>query len=83
MESAAVLEVMKAFFKDKPTVVPLDDFGSLSPRALLKESLDVIDFIVYLEEELGCEIDTGQIGEALMSKSFAELAVEVQQHLEA
>ncbi len=77
MESTSVLEVMRTFFKDKQPESALADFGAQSPRVLLKESLDVVDFIVYLEEELGCEIDIREVGEAMMSKNFAEIAEEV------
>jgi hypothetical protein len=82
MDSAAVLEVMRAFFKDRVPAPAPGDFGAQAPRALLKESLDVVDFIVYLEEELGCPIDTRELGEALMNRNFGELAAELAGRLE-
>jgi acyl carrier protein len=70
----AVLEVMRAFFKDRDPAPSAEEFSELKPPALLKESIDVVDFIVYLEEELGAEIPTGEIGEAIVSMNFRELS---------
>lgn len=78
MEPSALLELMKGYFVEKkyPEAV-IENFPALHPRELLKESLDVVEFLVYLEEELGREIDTNDLGEALQNKNFGELAAEV------
>ncbi len=81
MEADAILKIMRSFFKDKQPEASREDFAELSARTLLKESLDVVDFIVFLEEEMGCEIDIRQVGEALMSKSFGEIAGDLAQHM--
>ena len=81
MDPTEVLEMMKAYFKGKQPAEVLDAFVEQSPRALLKESLDVVDFVVYLEEELGREIDINQLGSALLSKNFGDLSAEVSRML--
>jgi len=77
VDSTQVLNVMRAYFAGKQPSEVMDSFAQQSPRALLKESLDIVDFVVYLEEELGREIDMGQVGNALFAESFTDLAAEV------
>lgn len=77
MEPSAVLTLMRAYFEGKEPPELLASFAEQSPRALLKESLDVVDFVVYLEEEIGREIAIQQVGEALMTMNFGQLAEEV------
>lgn len=78
MEPTALLEVMKGYFvQRKFPAAALENFAGKQPRELLKESLDVVEFVVHLEEELGREIDTNELGEALLSKDFGNLAIEI------
>lgn len=65
-----VLNLMKAYFVDKQPAEVLDTFAEQRPKALLTQSLDVVDFVVYLEEELEREIDIQQLGEAIISKNL-------------
>jgi acyl carrier protein len=83
VEPTAVLDLMKAYFADRQPEPVMASFADQSPRALLKESLDVVDFVVYLEEQLDREIDINQLGEALLNKNFGELSVEVSRMLNA
>lgn len=72
-----VLETMKRYFAGKQPPEVLAGFGAQSPRALLKESLDVVDFVVYLEEEFEREINLQELGEAILNKNFRDLSVVV------
>ena len=81
MDRDAVLEKMRVYFERKQPPDVLATFGTQSPKALLPDSLDVVDFILYLEEATGCEIDVNEVGEALMNKNFGELAEEVSRRL--
>ena len=81
MNPTEILELMKAYFAGKQPAEVLDAFAEQSPKALLKESLDVVDFVVYLEEELGRDIDINALGEALLNKNFGDLAAAVAQML--
>ena len=85
MEAATILNLMKGYFTQREPPLPaeqLEEFPAQSPRALLKESLDVVDFLVYLEEELDRDIDVNQLGEALLYKNFGELSAEVARMLD-
>ena len=74
MDADQLLETMRKFFAEKHTPQELENFAELTPQSLLKESLDVVDFVVYLEEELGVDIDMNALGEALINKNFGELS---------
>jgi len=74
VDANAIVDRMRAFFEGKQPPEVLAGFSELTPRALLKESLDVVDFVVYLEEELERDIDLSRLGEAIVSKTFGELA---------
>ncbi len=81
MTPETVLSMMKSFFADKQPAEVMESFAEQRPRTLLTQSLDVVDFVVFLEEELGREIDIQQVGEAIVSKNFGELSVEVSRML--
>ena len=83
MEPNAVLKMMKRYFEGRQPEEVLASFETTSPRSLLTESLDVVDFIVYLEEELGREIDIQKLGQALFHMNFEQLAGEVSRLLAA
>jgi len=73
VEAVAILGLMKSYFVQRQPPLSaelLEQFPTQSPRELLKESLDVVDFLVYLEEELDRDIDVNQLGEALLYKNF-------------
>lgn len=76
-----VLARMRAYFERKQPPDVLASFAQLSPKELLQESLDVVDFILYLEEDLGSEFDVNEMGEALMNRSFGELADDIARRL--
>ena len=85
MEAVAILGLMKSYFVQRQPPLSaelLEQFPTQSPRELLKESLDVVDFLVYLEEELDRDIDVNQLGEALLYKNFGDLAGEVARMLD-
>lgn len=76
-----VLEIMRGYFAEKQPPHVLETFEQQSPRELLKESLDVVDFLLYLEEETGREIDVNELGETIVNRSFGELADELVRRL--
>ncbi len=77
MNAVTVLQIMRAYFADQQPAPDLTRFADLSPQDLLKESMDYVSFVVYLEEELGCDFPLQQLGEATLNQTFAGLAEEV------
>ena len=41
---------------------------------VIKQSLDLVEFVLHLEERLGIEININTLGEKLITKSLGELA---------
>ena len=74
MSAEEVLETMKGYFAGKQPQEVLDRFATTMPTSLLTESLDVIDFVVYLDEEFGKEINLTELGGAITNKNFGALA---------
>ncbi len=81
MDSNSILAVMKSYFADKQPPEALERFPDLLPQKLLKESLDVVDFVVFLEEHLGRQIDIRKVSEMFANRCFGELAGDVSQLL--
>lgn len=81
MSPDELLNVMKAYFAGKESPEVMAAFPTLMPQSLLRESLDVVDFIVYLEEELDREINIAELGKALVGKNFGDLSVAVSEML--
>jgi acyl carrier protein len=77
----AVLARMRAYFERKQPPDVLASLAQQSPKTLLADSLDVVDFILYLEEDLGGEFDINEMGESLLNKNFGDLAEEVARRL--
>lgn len=75
MNEQAVLEIMRAHFTGEPPDSAA--FGEKFPRSLMKESLDVVNFMIYLEDETGCHIDITELGPAMLDSSFRQLAAEL------
>jgi acyl carrier protein len=65
---------MRTFFADKEPPEALENFADVKATDLLTESIDVIEFLMYLEDELHAKIDANQVGPALAHMTFGELA---------
>jgi acyl carrier protein len=68
---------MKAHFEGTYSAEELEGFADKRATDLLNESIDVVEFLVYLEDELGSRIDATQVGPALANMTFGELAAKV------
>jgi hypothetical protein len=77
MDQQAVLSRMKAYFEGNCPAETLDRFEDVKATELFQESIDVLNFLFYLEDEFGPKIDATQVGPAMANKTFAELSVEL------
>jgi hypothetical protein len=68
---------MKADFERTAPPEKLENFANVKATELFDESIDVINFLFYLEDELGPKIDASQIGPAMANMTFGELATEL------
>lgn len=83
MDQATVLERMKAYFAQEDPRRDLDGFAETKAIELFEESIDVVDFLFYLEEELGPKIDASRIGPAMAQMTFGDLATKLAEVINA
>jgi len=77
MDQATVLDRMKAHFDGPNPPAGLDRFAETKAMELFAESIDVVNFLFYLEDELGPKIDASRIGPAMANMTFGELAAKL------
>jgi acyl carrier protein len=81
VDQQTILQKMKAHFEHDAAPDVLERFADTPATELLTESIDVVEFIVYLEDELGTRLDANQVGPALTNMTFGQLAAEVAKHV--
>jgi acyl carrier protein len=74
VDRKAVLEAMAEFFAENFPNVPRDQLESMKASEVIQQSLDLVEFVLHLEEKLGLEININTLGEKLITKTFGELA---------
>jgi hypothetical protein len=82
MDQAEVVQVMRAHFEGG-TYEPaeLEGFADKKATELLTESIDVVEFLMYLEDHLGPGVDASKVGPAMANMTFGELAAELSRRL--
>jgi acyl carrier protein len=74
VDRKAVLEAMAEFFAENFPNVPRDQLESMKASEVIQQSLDLVEFVLHLEEKLGLEININTLGVKLITKTFGELA---------
>ncbi|HZC36069.1 MAG TPA: hypothetical protein VE242_10665 [Chthoniobacterales bacterium] len=69
-----VLAAMKEFIAAHFPAVPADQIESLCAGDVIRQSLELVEFVLHLEERLGVEVNINQLGENLILKDFGALA---------
>jgi acyl carrier protein len=77
IERKAVLEAMREFFAENFPNLPRDHIETMKASEVIQQSLDLVEFVLHLEEKLGMEININTLGEKLITKTFGELADEL------
>jgi acyl carrier protein len=77
VDQATVLATMKANFEGSVPPEKLENFAGVKAIDLFEESIDVVNFLFYLEDELGPKIDASRVGPAMANMTFGELANEL------
>lgn len=72
-----VLDIMKAYLAGDQPDKPLDNFPSRLPSEFLEDSVDILTFVMHLEEKLGLDIPLAKVGPALSQMTFQELAIKL------
>jgi hypothetical protein len=78
VDKATVLGKMRTFFEenDAPPEV-LANLAEAKATGVIRESIEALEFLMYLETELGGTIDANALGPALANMTFGELADEI------
>jgi acyl carrier protein len=74
IERKAVLEAIAEFFAENFPSVPRENIESMKASDVIQQSLDLVEFVLHLEEKLGLEININTLGEQLITKTIGELA---------
>jgi acyl carrier protein len=74
VDRTAVLDAMAEFFAENFPNVPRDNIEAMKASDVIQQSLDLVEFVLHLEEKLGLEININTLGEKLITKTFGELA---------
>jgi acyl carrier protein len=68
---------MRAYIAEEQSAEQLTHFADRPVREFLEDSVDVVTFVMHLEEELGVNIQLAGVGPALVHMTFKELAAEL------
>jgi len=77
IQREAVLAAMKEFVAAHFPTVPSDHIESLCAGDVIRQSLELVEFVLHLEERLGFEVNINQLGESLIVENFGALADEL------
>jgi len=77
MDRDQIVGLMKAYFEKEQPPERLVQFATTPAAELLEDSVDVMSFVIYLDDELHTEIRLDQIGPRLTAMTFVELADEL------
>jgi acyl carrier protein len=77
IEREMVLAAMKEFITAQFPTLPADRIESLSAGDVIRQSLELVEFVLHLEERLGIEVNISQLGENLIVQNFGALADEL------
>jgi hypothetical protein len=74
-----MLKLMLEFFERKNPTLTAEALGELRVLSLLKDSLDVVDFMIFIEDKLGLEtqFDLNEVRTSFINSNFGELAGEI------
>jgi acyl carrier protein len=74
VDRKAVLDAMAEFFAENFPNVPRDKIEGMKASDVIQQSLDLVEFVLHLEEKLGLEININTLGEKWITRTFGELA---------
>jgi acyl carrier protein len=77
IQREAVLRAMKEFVTTHFPAIPSDHIESLCAGDVIRQSLELVEFVLHLEERLGVEVNINQLGESLIVQNFGTLADEL------
>jgi acyl carrier protein len=77
IDRQTVLDSIRQFVTEHFPTVPLDRLETLRAGDVIQQSLELVELVLTLEEELGIEININELGENLILQNFGQLADEL------
>jgi acyl carrier protein len=77
IDRQAVLDVIRQFVTEHFPTVSVDHLETMHAGDVIQQSLELVELVLHLEEELGIEININELGENLILQNFGELANEL------
>ena len=77
MNKEGILDLMRKYFEKQKPKPDLSNFSQTPASAILIQSIDTVEFLIFLETELDLEedaLDLERFGPQLAGKSFGEIA---------
>ena len=77
MNKESILDLMRNYFEKQKPKPDLSNFSQTLASAILIQSIDTVEFLIFLETELNLEedaLDLERFGPQLAGKSFGEIA---------
>ena len=77
MKKEGILDLMRTYFEKEKPKADLSNFSQTPASAILVQSIDTVEFLIFLETELDLEedaLDLERFGPQLAGKSFGEIA---------
>ncbi|MBV9490142.1 MAG: hypothetical protein JO069_10520 [Verrucomicrobia bacterium] len=74
LDREMVLAAITAFVSEHFPEVPPEQVERCTASELIRQSLELVEFVLHLEERLGIEIDINHLGESLITSTFGQLA---------
>lgn len=85
MDTTQILDVMKQYVELRKPDLHVQHIAGMPVTDVLKSSIDIVDFVLYLEEALGLEedvVDLDRLGPRITERiTFEALVVEVLQYV--
>jgi hypothetical protein len=69
-----VIASIRTFLEASHPELGLYDLEDLRASDVIRQSVELVEFVLHLEDGLGIEIDIGSIGENLITDTFSQLA---------
>jgi acyl carrier protein len=74
IDRSRVLASVRTFLEASHPELALDGLEDLRASDVIRQSVELVEFVLHLEDTLGIEINIGSIGENLITDTFAQLA---------
>lgn len=77
IDRQAVLDAIRDFVTVHFPAITVDRLETLRAGDVIQQSLELVELVLHLEEELGIEININELGENLIVQNFGVLADEL------